>query len=117
MKYSMMSTASSSQDSSLICQNPFVKWFRHLPKLFIRFIIKSFWKSRNLFEKKFRQSRTSKNFLLGEFYYFLNFLAKGGKIPLADEKNLLTALFIVDKGGRQRTVPPFVHPVDKILLL
>jgi hypothetical protein len=40
-------------DSPAICQNPFVKGFRHLPKLFIGFTIKSFWKSRNLFSKRF----------------------------------------------------------------
>jgi hypothetical protein len=34
-------------------KNPFVKGFLDLPKLFIRFITKSFWKSRNLFSKRF----------------------------------------------------------------
>ena len=34
-------------------KNPFVKGFLDLPKLFIRFTTKSFWKSRNLFEKRF----------------------------------------------------------------
>jgi hypothetical protein len=34
-------------------KNPFVKGFLDLPKLFIGFTIKRFWKSRNLFSKRF----------------------------------------------------------------
>jgi hypothetical protein len=40
-------------DFLMVCQNPFEKGFRHLLKLFIRFFIRSFWKSRNLFSKRF----------------------------------------------------------------
>ncbi len=42
-----------SPDSPPVCQNPFVKRFRHLPKLLIMLIIKSFRKSRNPFSKGF----------------------------------------------------------------
>ncbi len=38
--------------SAITDGHPFVNGFRHLPKLLKKYIIKSFWKSRNLFTKR-----------------------------------------------------------------